>query len=141
MIRKETQISLGILKLWSRMKTNIESVAEYHGLTLPQVFLLHTLYNDDKIIMASLAKRLHCDASNVTSLVDRLENKALIARHDVSGDRRAKQLTITEKGKEFIEDVLSKLDNETGLSSLSLKEMDTLEKIISKMNKTARTNK
>lgn len=137
MQNNETQISLGILQIWSRMKAYIESAAEKNGLTLAQVFLLHSLYKDDKIIMASLAKRLHCDASNITSLVDRLESRSLIDRLDVPGDRRAKQLSITATGKEFIEDIILKLHTNTGLSNLAPEEIATLNKIILKMNNTS----
>jgi DNA-binding MarR family transcriptional regulator len=47
-----------------------------------------------------LAERLHCDPSNVTFLVDRLERKRLVARARVKSDRRVKALALTPAGVE-----------------------------------------
>ncbi|MFF4712920.1 MarR family winged helix-turn-helix transcriptional regulator [Streptomyces eurythermus] len=46
-----------------------------------------------------LAKRLHCDASNLTGIVDRLEALGFIERYTDSVDRRVKRLAITETGR------------------------------------------
>jgi DNA-binding MarR family transcriptional regulator len=45
-----------------------------------------------------LAERLHCDPSNVTFLVDRLERKRLVTRARSSGDRRVRALALTPAG-------------------------------------------
>jgi DNA-binding MarR family transcriptional regulator len=47
-----------------------------------------------------LAERLHCDPSNVTFLVDRLERRRLVARARPGGDPRVKALTLTATGLE-----------------------------------------
>jgi DNA-binding MarR family transcriptional regulator len=47
-----------------------------------------------------LAERLHCDPSNVTFLVDRLERKRLVARARARSDRRVKALALTPAGVE-----------------------------------------
>jgi MarR family transcriptional regulator, organic hydroperoxide resistance regulator len=47
-----------------------------------------------------LAERLHCDPSNVTFLVDRLERRRLVARARVKSDRRVKALALTPAGVE-----------------------------------------
>ena len=45
-----------------------------------------------------LAERLQCDPSNVTFLVDRLEEKGLAERAADSRDRRVKAVRLTEAG-------------------------------------------
>jgi len=47
-----------------------------------------------------LADRLHCDPSNVTYLIDRLERRRLVARARVRSDRRVKALALTVAGLE-----------------------------------------
>ena len=47
-----------------------------------------------------LAERLHCDPSNVTFLVDRLERRRLVARTRVGSDRRVKAMALTPAGVE-----------------------------------------
>jgi DNA-binding MarR family transcriptional regulator len=45
-----------------------------------------------------VAERLHCDPSNVTFLVNRLERRRLVARARVKADRRVKALVLTAAG-------------------------------------------
>jgi DNA-binding MarR family transcriptional regulator len=46
----------------------------------------------------ALAERLHCDPSNVTFLVDRLEERRLVSRWRAGTDRRVKALALTPAG-------------------------------------------
>lgn len=122
------------MQIWQRMKSHLEDLAEENGLSLPQVFLLYTLYKDDDILMGAIAKRLHCDASNITGLVDRLESRSLIKRQEVSGDRRAKQITITKKGRVLVDALLARMHENIGLEKLTKKETDTLHILLEKIN-------
>jgi DNA-binding MarR family transcriptional regulator len=47
-----------------------------------------------------LAERLRCDPSNVTFLVNRLEERCLVSRACAGGDRRVKALALTPAGVE-----------------------------------------
>lgn len=46
----------------------------------------------------AVAERLRCDPSNVTSLVDRLEKRGLVARFEDQTDRRVKAIALTPMG-------------------------------------------
>jgi DNA-binding MarR family transcriptional regulator len=46
----------------------------------------------------ALAERLHCDPSNVTFIVDRLEERRLVSRSRAGSDRRVKALALTPAG-------------------------------------------
>ena len=48
--------------------------------------------------MGELAKFLACDNSNVTSIVDRLEERGLVERKPAEHDRRVKLLVLTDEG-------------------------------------------
>ncbi len=50
--------------------------------------------------MHELATLLHCDNSNVTGIVDRLEARGLVARRPDENDRRIKQIILTPLGIE-----------------------------------------
>lgn len=56
---------------------------------------------DAPIPMRDLADRLCCDASNVTGIVDRLEERGLVERRTASDDRRVKHLVLTDAGREL----------------------------------------
>src|SRR5438067_12413791 len=47
----------------------------------------------------ALAARLHCDPSNVTLLVDRLQARGLVETHPDRNDRRMKAIALTAAGR------------------------------------------
>lgn len=57
--------------------------------------------------MRVLAAQLRCDASNVTSIVDRLEELSLIERQADHADRRVKRLVLTRAGRRVHREITS----------------------------------
>jgi DNA-binding MarR family transcriptional regulator len=53
---------------------------------------------DEPIAMSGIAKRMGFDASHVTALIDRLEERGLIERRPDPADRRVKRIVVTESG-------------------------------------------
>jgi DNA-binding MarR family transcriptional regulator len=51
--------------------------------------------------MGTIAEFMHCDASNVTSMVDKLETRALLRRQPSPEDRRVKLIALTDEGLTF----------------------------------------
>lgn len=86
-----------------------ETLLELH-LTIPLADVVWQL--DPKLGPLSrreLAERLHCDPSNVTFLVDRLERRRLVARTRVRSDRRIKAMALTPAGVEVRERLIATL--------------------------------
>lgn len=73
------------------------AVARELDLIPPHVIALQSL--DRPIPMGELARLLACDNSNVTGLVDRLEERGLVERRADEHDRRVKLLVLTPEGK------------------------------------------
>ena len=48
--------------------------------------------------MGELANAMHCDNSNITGIVDRLEEKGLVERRPADHDRRVKLIAPTPEG-------------------------------------------
>ena len=81
--------------------------------------------------MRALAQSLYCDASYVTDLVDRLEERGLIARAPDPGDRRVKLLKLTEAGIELRARALEMLyEPPAGFANLSAAEQRTLADLL-----------
>jgi DNA-binding MarR family transcriptional regulator len=49
--------------------------------------------------MSEVAEALQCDNSNVTGIVDSLEEKGLVRRRPAEGDRRVKLIELTPEGR------------------------------------------
>ena len=71
------------------------------GLT-PQQAQLLTSVAPGALTHGELAIRLHCDKTNVTGLVDRLERRALVRRRPDPADRRVAQVSLTDDGAELV---------------------------------------
>ncbi len=84
--------------------------------------------------MYSLAEHMNCDASMITWLVDRLEERGLVERQSSRSDRRVKLVALTEKGKTFQEQVEAQMHRPpAALESLSTGELDGLVKTLRKL--------
>jgi DNA-binding MarR family transcriptional regulator len=71
--------------------------------------LLCSLEPGQPAAMVSLARSLHCHDSNVTGLVDRLEQRGLIERQSNPKDRRVKLIALTKTGETFRNRLLERL--------------------------------
>lgn len=80
-------------------------VAAAHELSPPQMWSLRYLEPGVPLPMSALADRLHCDNSNVTGIVDRLEARDLVERQPATHDRRVKHLLLTEEGTRIRQEV------------------------------------
>src|SRR5207244_7686400 len=68
------------------------------GLTPGHMKALSLLDPDEPRPMRAMADSLACDASMVTWLVDRLEERGLVERKTSPADRRVKTLVLTPRG-------------------------------------------
>ena len=85
--------------------------------------------------MNSFTKVLNCDASNVTGIIDGLEQKNLAARYPDQNDRRIKMIKLSPKGKALRKKLLNRLVDSQGsvLFKLSLIELNTLISLLKKI--------
>jgi DNA-binding MarR family transcriptional regulator len=82
-------------------KRRFMAIASEFDLSPPQVMALRQLDPDEPKPMSELAIALRCDNSNVTGIVDRLEDRGLVERRPAEHDRRVKMLLITERGAQI----------------------------------------
>lgn len=54
---------------------------------------------DEPRTMSEIAAALHCDRSNVTGIVDGLEERGLVLRTPAENDRRVKLIALTGEGR------------------------------------------
>jgi DNA-binding MarR family transcriptional regulator len=78
---------------------------------------------------------MHCDNSNITGIVDRLEERGLVERGAAEGDRRVKLVALTQAGRE-IHDELARRRAEppAELAALSDADLRKLRQILASMS-------
>jgi DNA-binding MarR family transcriptional regulator len=87
-----------VRRLWFSNLPGFQALCTEHGLTKPQAGALLQLDPERPAPMSGLAGQLMCDASNVTGIVDRLEDRGLVERRDAPHDRRVRMLALTPDG-------------------------------------------
>lgn len=119
-------------KLMEQLKTT--------GLTLGQPKVLDYLKNHDGASQKEIAAGCLIEAGSLTSILNRMEEKGLIERKMLNGNRRTFHIFMTESGKKnqkLVEAAFEKIE-EIAFSGISEEEqkrfMQTFEKIYKNLN-------
>ena len=81
--------------------------------------------------MSELADALFCDSSNVTGIVDRLEERGLVRRESAKKDRRVKLLILTKDGEWMRSEITKRMAQPPApIASLSEKDQRELRDIL-----------
>jgi DNA-binding MarR family transcriptional regulator len=123
-----------LLRVAINAKHGLMDIAEKHHLTVMQMYTVCLLEQDASVPMISLTNMLHCDASNVTGIVDRLFHQKYIKREENPHDRREKMIALTPKGVKLCEKIAHALATykPATLSELNLKEKQQLLSLLTK---------
>jgi DNA-binding MarR family transcriptional regulator len=73
------------------------------SVSAPQVASLLALLGDGSMSPSQIAKKIMVESSTVTGIIDRLEQKGLVARTRISQDRRVITVELTEAGRRLAE--------------------------------------
>lgn len=115
-------------------KDQFPAIAASFGLNPGAMHALLSLDPDEPRSMGALAGDWKCDASNVTWLVDRLEEKGYAERRAHPTDRRVRTVALTRKGVRVREQIEAKLHEAPDeLRVLSERELETLSRILAKI--------
>ncbi|UTW04489.1 MarR family transcriptional regulator [Amphritea atlantica] len=79
-----------------------KDISRSTGVTPPQLMLMQTLRESTQLTTGELAKEMVLTQATVTSILDRLEKKELIARERGKEDKRKVWVSLTEKGTELM---------------------------------------
>lgn len=125
-----------LLEVVFRIKPYLLRVADAHKLTILQLHILGALEPGKTYPMNSLAVRLHCDASNITGLIDRITSLKLVERAECEKDRRIKMVKLTHEGealhKTIMREIADMCQEELG-KCLTKSEQDQLHDTLVKL--------
>jgi DNA-binding MarR family transcriptional regulator len=98
-----------MIKLFHSHRRAFSSIAAEAELGPSQLQLLMNIKPGSTPPMSELAEALYCDASYITSLVDKLEARGFVERRANPSDRRVKQIALTEAGCELRDKLLGRV--------------------------------
>jgi len=131
------QICEDLLACLKRFKAELIKFAEVYNLTPMQLYALYAMQQQAATTMGQVAAVLHCDASNVTGIVDRLAAHGLVTRQEDAHDRRTKTLRLTAEGGRLVNEIAAKLPDQLGCGGLNPGERTTLHNILTKLAATS----
>ena len=115
-------------------KDRFPAIAASFGLNPGAMHALMSIDPNEPQRMSMLACAWKCDASNVTWLVDRLEEHGLAERRSDPTDRRVRTVALTKKGARVRSQIEAKLfEAPHALQTLSTRDLDTLSRILEKL--------
>ena len=128
---------LALLALAERLRQHWATHAAAAGLSPALAKILLTLSPGEAVPMRALASQLDYDASNLTTLVDRLERRGAVARRSDFDDRRVKALVLTSKGERLRATFWHDLVEDAGpLAPLSEPDLQLLVSLLNTLNST-----
>ena len=124
-----------VVGLWFEMQARLEAhfteLAAEFELTAVQAKVLLLVQPDGTMTMRTLATQLQYDASNLTGVVDRLEEIGAVRRQPHPHDRRAKGVVLTAEGQRIREAFWKQLTSHSGpLGRLNSRELASLRTLL-----------
>lgn len=95
-------------------KQHLVAIGGEFGLTGIQAVTLMLIDEAHPRPMKNFCTLFHCDASNVTGIVDGLEQKGLVSRQNDSNDRRIKVICLERTGKKLQTTIIKRLSEDSG---------------------------
>ena len=77
-----------------------------YGITIGQSFILFDLLINECSCLKDIAARVQLDSPAVTGFIDRLVKENLVERREAPCDRRSLCISLTEKGRKLVEEIL-----------------------------------
>ncbi|MGH7459679.1 MAG: MarR family winged helix-turn-helix transcriptional regulator [Longimicrobiales bacterium] len=123
-----------IVEAGRRIEEHLENSLESTGLSLAKLNALkHLVEARSPLALGQLAEKIECVKSNVTQLVDRLENDGLVRRLPDPNDRRSILAAVTDLGRERYQagaDALARAEGEL-LTALPANQRDIVASVLS----------
>ena len=121
-------------------KQQVMAISGEFGLSSIQALTLLMLKETDAPSMSSICKLYDCDASNVTGIIDGLENKGLVSRQPNPSDRRVKIIRLEREGKKMQIKIIKQLAKTSGhlFTGLNDSELKHFAILIQKLESTKR---
>ncbi len=122
-----------LFRLFVSQRGRVPRVAAEFELSPMQAHVLRLLEPGTPLPMRTLATKLCCDASNVTGIIDRLEERGLVQRAAAAGDRRIKMLVVTDDGASVRRRIVKRLSEAPEpISNLSPADQRALREILAR---------
>lgn len=103
-MQKDEELLVALRKVIRAIDLRSKQLSRDVGLTGPQLLVLQDIGKEPGIMVRKIADNINLSAATVTSILDRLEAKALVQRIRSTEDKRRVGVFLTETGQETLAD-------------------------------------
>jgi DNA-binding MarR family transcriptional regulator len=134
-----TSLWVRFLRFGLQSYKKLEDALEKAGLTPPQFYVLATIGYAGGLPFGEIGAKMMVTVSNLTGIVDRLEEKKLVLRRRDENDRRVIHVVLTEKGAKLHKTTIPLFEKSVAqiFSSLDSSEQKELSALLRKLNQEA----
>ncbi len=105
-IKLENQICFSLYAASREEIKLYKSILDKHNLTYTQYLAMLVLWEEEKMTVKDIGKRLHLDSGTLTPLLKKLESMGIITRHRDVNDDRVVIIELTEAGLKLKSEIL-----------------------------------
>jgi MarR family 2-MHQ and catechol resistance regulon transcriptional repressor len=134
-----THVWLVLMKAHRTLVRHAKLSTSSHEIGFSDFTILEALLHKGPMLVSEIGRLVHLTSGAITTAVDRLEVRGLVARGSAASDRRATVVTLTREGRALITKVFDrhKANMDAAASSLTSTERHTLIALLKKVGTTA----
>lgn len=135
MNKKSLKLLVVMLRATQSVEDLVKKDMRTYGINPTEFAVLELLYNKGKQPIQRIGKKILLASSSITYVIDQLEKKGLVERLDCPDDRRIKLASITQKGREFMNEAFPKHEKriEEIFSNMTEEEIDVAIEIFKRI--------
>jgi MarR family transcriptional regulator, 2-MHQ and catechol-resistance regulon repressor len=132
-----TSLWIRFLRFGLQSHKKLEGDLEKAGLTPPQFYVLATIGYAGGLPFGEIGHKMMVTVSNLTGIVDRLEEKKLVVRKRDENDRRVVHVLLTDKGAKLYKNTIPLFETSVGeiFAILTQSEQKQLSSLLRKLNR------
>lgn len=104
MMEKYEQLLISLRQVIRAIDIHSKQLSKQSGLTGPQLMVMNKIAALDGPMAKQVAQEINLSPATVTSIIDRLENKALVKRERSQLDKRKVELYLSDTGVLLLQD-------------------------------------
>jgi DNA-binding MarR family transcriptional regulator len=97
-------VMIALRKIIQAIDTNSKKLVKRVGLTGPQLVILQEITRMGEVTAGEIAQAVSLSQATVTGILERMENRGLLARRRSDRDKRRIMVRITKNGQQILED-------------------------------------
>jgi DNA-binding MarR family transcriptional regulator len=137
-----TSLWIRFLRFGLQSHKKLEADLDKVGLTPPQFYVLATIGYAGGLPFGEIGHKMMVTVSNLTGIVDRLEEKKLVVRKRDDNDRRVVHVVLTDKGTKLYKTTIPLFERSVSevFATLSRPEQKEIAALLRKLNQEPATS-